>query len=159
MVTIRSPFCRYNTIKCVKLNGENLSCYSNKIESISFRKCPHDRWLTGKTCLSAITISHIYQSFYLQDGGKNQLHRYGTKLRHRHPMYRRDEAGTLRPASLLCTFMSMAASARDRRGWFISRSRTSTKPCANHTGNENVPKIIINNTIDLLPRDVMHPRY
>ena len=24
----------------------------------------------------AITVSNIYQSFYLQDGGKNQLHRY-----------------------------------------------------------------------------------
>ena len=43
-----------------------------KIESIGFRKCPHDR-LTNQTCLSAITVTNIAQSFYLQDGGKNQL--------------------------------------------------------------------------------------
>ena len=41
----------------------------------------------SKTYLSAITVSNIYMSFYLQDGGKNQLHNYGTKLRHCHPMY------------------------------------------------------------------------
>jgi len=35
MVTIRSPFCGYNTIECVELNGEDLSCYSNNIESVS----------------------------------------------------------------------------------------------------------------------------
>ena len=35
MVTIRSPFCGYNTIYYVELNGEELSCYLNKIESVS----------------------------------------------------------------------------------------------------------------------------
>jgi len=54
-------------------NGEDLSCYSNKIESVSLRKCPHDHLLTNKVHLSAITVTNIYQSFYLQDGGKNQL--------------------------------------------------------------------------------------
>jgi len=29
--------------------------------------------LTNKTCLSAITVTNISQSFYLQDGGENQL--------------------------------------------------------------------------------------
>jgi len=32
----------YNTTSCVELKGEDLSCYSNKIESVSFRKCPYD---------------------------------------------------------------------------------------------------------------------
>jgi len=40
MVTIRSLFCGYNTTKCIKLNGKDLSCYSNKFESVSLRKCP-----------------------------------------------------------------------------------------------------------------------
>ena len=31
MVTIRSPFCRYNLAKYVELIGEYLPCYSNKI--------------------------------------------------------------------------------------------------------------------------------
>ena len=29
-------------IQCVELNGEDLSCYSNKTESVSLRKCPYD---------------------------------------------------------------------------------------------------------------------
>jgi len=39
MVTIRPPFCGYKTISCVELNGEHLSCYSNKSESVSLRNC------------------------------------------------------------------------------------------------------------------------
>ena len=73
LVTIQSPFCGYNTIKCVELNGEGLSCYSNKIESVSLRKCPYDHWLTNKVYLSAITVTNISKSFYRQDGGKSQL--------------------------------------------------------------------------------------
>jgi len=72
-------------MQCVLLNGEDLSCYSNKMESISFRKCPHDHRLTSKAYLSAVAVSDIYRSFYLQDGDKNQLRRYGTKLRHCRP--------------------------------------------------------------------------
>ena len=40
LVTIRSPFRGYNTIYCVELNGEYLSCYSDKIESLSLRRWP-----------------------------------------------------------------------------------------------------------------------
>ena len=43
------------------------------IESISSRKCPHDHWLTNKAFQSAITVTNIFRSFYLQDGGKNRL--------------------------------------------------------------------------------------
>jgi len=55
---------------------------------------------TSKTYLSTITVSNIYQSFYLQDGGKNQLHRYRTELRHCHAMYtlqQRDVAHSCTP--------------------------------------------------------------
>jgi len=62
MVTIRSPFCEYNTTWCVQLNGEDLSRYSNKIELVSLRKCPYDHWLTNEAYLSAITVTNIYQS-------------------------------------------------------------------------------------------------
>ena len=63
MVTTRSPFCGYKTIRCVQLNGEDLSCYPNKIESVSLRKCQYDHRLTNKAYLSAITVTNIYQSF------------------------------------------------------------------------------------------------
>ena len=52
-VMIRSPFCGHKTMWCVGLNGEDLSCYSNKIESVSLRKCQYDHWLTNKAYLKA----------------------------------------------------------------------------------------------------------
>jgi len=63
VVATRSPFCGYNTIQCVELNGENISCYSNKIESVIWRKCSYDHWLTKKAYLSAITVTNISRSF------------------------------------------------------------------------------------------------
>jgi len=63
MVTIRSPFCGYNTITFVGLNVEDLSRYSNKIESVSLRKCSYDHRLTTKVFLSAITLTNISQEF------------------------------------------------------------------------------------------------
>ena len=58
----------------VKLNGKDFSCYSNKIEWVSLRKCPYDHWLTNKAYSSAITVTNISQSFFcLEDGSKNQL--------------------------------------------------------------------------------------
>jgi len=51
-VTSRALWSRYNRhfvgktrhiySLCVELNGEDLSCYSNKIESVCFKKCLHD---------------------------------------------------------------------------------------------------------------------
>ena len=55
------------------VNGEDLSCYLNKIESVGLRKCPYDHWLTKKVYLSALTVTNISQSFYLQDSGKMYL--------------------------------------------------------------------------------------
>jgi len=82
MVTIRSPFCGYIAIQCVELNGEDSSCYSNKIESVSLRKC-----LANNAYLSAITVTNISKSFTYKMAAKTNWHRYGTKLRHCHPMY------------------------------------------------------------------------
>jgi len=59
-VTVRSPFCGYNVMAKI------YRCYSNKIEPVSLRKCPCDHWLTIKAYLSAITVTNISQSFYLQ---------------------------------------------------------------------------------------------
>jgi len=39
----------------------------------TLRKCPYDHRLTNKAYLSAVTVTNIFRSFYLQDGGKNQL--------------------------------------------------------------------------------------
>jgi len=64
-----------------------MHCCSDKNESVSLRKCPRDRWLTNRAYLSAIPATNISQSFYLQDGGKDQLAQYSTKLRHCNPMY------------------------------------------------------------------------
>jgi len=34
VVTIQPPFCGYNTMQCVELNGEDLSCHSNKLNRL-----------------------------------------------------------------------------------------------------------------------------
>jgi len=93
MVTIQSPFCGYSTTKCVELNGEALSCYSNKTESVSLRKCPYDHWLTDKAYLSAITVRNISRSFTYKMAAEINWHRYGTTLRHWHPMYCIEKTG------------------------------------------------------------------
>jgi len=49
------------------------SCYSNKIESVTLRKCPLDRRLASKAYLSAVTVTIVSRSFCVQDGDKNQL--------------------------------------------------------------------------------------
>ena len=41
----------------------DLSCYSNKIESVSFRKCPYDHWHNNKMYLSAITVTKHLSEF------------------------------------------------------------------------------------------------
>ena len=44
-------------------------------------------WLTNKAYLSTITVTNISRSFTHKMAAKTSWHRYGTKLRHRHPMY------------------------------------------------------------------------
>ena len=58
-----------------------------KTESDSLRKCPHDHRLTNKAYLSSITVTSISHSFTYKMAAKINWHRYGTKLRHSHPMY------------------------------------------------------------------------
>ena len=99
MVTIRSPFCGYSTI-CVELNGKDLSCYSNKIESVSLRKCPYNQWLSNKALSDSfwilskaylstrpITVTNISKSFTHKMVAIINWYRYGTKLRLCHHMY------------------------------------------------------------------------
>jgi len=70
----------------VELNGEDLSCCSNEIESVSSRRCLYDHRFTIEAYLSVVTVTNISKSFYLQDGGKINWRRYGTKLRLCHSM-------------------------------------------------------------------------
>ena len=87
MVTMRSPCCGYNTTWCAELNGEDLSCYWNKIESVSLRKCPYDLRSGNKAYLSAIAATNVSPSFTYKMAAKINWHRYGTKLRHCHPVH------------------------------------------------------------------------
>ena len=89
IVTLRSPCCGYNLAWCVVLNCEDLWSCSHKTESVSLRICPHDHWLrpTTKAYLSALTVASIFRSFTYKMAAKTGWHRYGTKLRHCHPMY------------------------------------------------------------------------
>jgi len=49
VLTIRSLCCgATRRIYCVKLNGEDLSRYANKIESFGLRKCPYCHYLSKK---------------------------------------------------------------------------------------------------------------
>ena len=72
---------------CFGLNGEDLSCYTNKTESVSLRKCPYDHWVNNEAYLSAITVTNISQSFTYRMAAKINWHTYGTKLHHCYPMY------------------------------------------------------------------------
>jgi len=47
---------------CVQLNGEDLSLYSNKIESVGLRKCPYYRYLTEKVTCTDVRITNISQT-------------------------------------------------------------------------------------------------
>ena len=78
MVTIQSPLCGYNAARCGELKGGDLSCYSDKTESVSLRICPYDRWLTNNAHLSAITVTNISESFTYMMAAKINWHRYWT---------------------------------------------------------------------------------
>ena len=52
-------------------------------------KCSHDHRFTDKAYLNAITVTNISRGFYRQDGVVEiNRHRYGTKLRHCHTVYK-----------------------------------------------------------------------
>jgi len=80
-----------------ELNGEDLLCYSIKIESVSLRKCPHGHRLTNEAHLSAFAVTNICHSFTYNVAAKINWHGYGTKLRHcHHRVYTRDLTSTAR---------------------------------------------------------------
>jgi len=76
-----------NTTYCVEVNGEDLSCCSNKIESVCLRKCLHDHRLTNKAYLHAVTVTTFLRVFTYKMAAKINWHRYRTKLRHSHPTH------------------------------------------------------------------------
>jgi len=84
-VTSQNIWSRYD--RHVELNGKDLSCYSNKIVSFSLRKYPCDHWLTDKAYLSARKWHTFLRVFIYKMAAKINWHRYGTKLRHCHPMW------------------------------------------------------------------------
>ena len=113
--------------------------------TVSLRKCPHDHWVTNlptKAYLSAITLTHISQSFYLQDGGKNQLARIWNKTTSLSPQLRQLYAWE--PARWQCCACGVppvrprcpaardpewgtrASSPRDRRAAWTAGARSDT---------------------------------
>jgi len=66
MVAIRSPFCRSRPSYCALLSGEDLSRYSNKIESVDLRKFRISTILQRKWCPSKKHFAELD----LQRGGK-----------------------------------------------------------------------------------------
>jgi len=44
-----------------------------KLDQFGLSKCSYYHRLTNKAYLSAVTVTNISRSFYLQDGGRNQL--------------------------------------------------------------------------------------
>jgi len=51
-----------NASYCVQLNGEDLSRYSNKIESVDLRKCPYYRYVIEKVTSTDVRITNISQT-------------------------------------------------------------------------------------------------
>jgi len=47
---------------CMYLNGEDLSRYSNKIESVGLRKCPYHRYLIEEVTSTDVRTTNISQS-------------------------------------------------------------------------------------------------
>jgi len=54
----------------VQLNGEDLSRYSNKIESVGLRKCPYYRYLIEKVTSTEVRIIKHFAERAPQNGGK-----------------------------------------------------------------------------------------
>jgi len=79
--------------------GEDLPCYSSKIYPVSLKKCPRDHYPVDKANLSDSRVTNISRSFTQKMAAKTSWHRYGTKLRHCHPMYRPTERQRRAPSS------------------------------------------------------------
>jgi len=57
----------------VSLNGEDLSRYSNKSESVGLRKCPYYRYLIEKVTSTDVRTTYIAQSLPHKLNGGKQL--------------------------------------------------------------------------------------
>ena len=105
-------------------------CYSNKIESLSLRKCQYDQYdLLTKSNLSAITVTIISRSFTYRMATKINWHRYRTIIRptSRHPMYKFSQRLTAVPGTR--GGRCVRAGTRVSTGGTSRRSRRSSGPC------------------------------
>jgi len=61
VIAMRSPFCiGHHVVLCVRVvNGEDLSRYSNKIESVGLRQYPYYRYLIEKVTSTDVRITTI----------------------------------------------------------------------------------------------------
>jgi len=57
---MRSPFCRSTRRTVCSLNGEDLSHYSNIIESVGLRKCPYYRYVIEKLTSADVRITRMW---------------------------------------------------------------------------------------------------
>jgi len=71
IVSITKQYNLVGVVCGVSLSGEDLFGYSNKIELVGSRKCPHYHYLTKKVLL--YTITNIYQSLPHIMAGNNQM--------------------------------------------------------------------------------------
>ena len=88
VVTIRTPFCGYNTIWTRWVKWRRFIVLL-KLNWISLRKCPYDHWLTNKACMALLQWQTFLRVFTYKMAAKINWYRYGTKLRHCQPMYYR----------------------------------------------------------------------
>jgi len=86
MVMIRSPFCGYNTIYCVELNGEELSVIRIKLNQLVYDNVHMTTDLPTKRIQTLSQWQTFLGVFTHKMAAKIKWHRYETKLRHCHPM-------------------------------------------------------------------------
>ena len=74
--------------KCVELNGEDLSCYLNIIESVNLRKCSYEHWLNQQSVFKRNHSDKHFQEFlptrWQQKSTGIDMEQ---KIRQCHPMY------------------------------------------------------------------------
>ena len=96
MVMIRSPYCGYNLACCVELKNEDLWSYSHKIELGAYLVYENVHTITSLPIKRRSKRCYSNQHFSLlptiKMAAKTSWYRYGTKLRHCHPMYNESRA-------------------------------------------------------------------
>ena len=87
LLTWRTP-CRKFQATPLELRSEHLVCYSNKIKSVCLRIYVYVIVNLLTSVFSWYHTNEHYKSFTHKMAAKTSRHKYGTKLRHCHPMYR-----------------------------------------------------------------------